>query len=512
MKNLLLEEDNLITSFLRDFSIQNRFDKNRIRKDNYLGGSISNYAKNLVMTFPTLCDDSLSPTTASMISRAHERNIVTMLELLFSSAQLRGTDGVDVLKKIHNNIDMDMSVDDYIDTIGQIATAANESSDFKINEGQIRRVVSEMVRELKEPKRSFPVNSFSENSLNDYTVYNHNNGVLIRETKVLNEDKYDPYNDPKFIANRVDAEKLNRFNNKSLDLKQKNLDLLHKKFKHQKTQDQISNGRDKARLGFEKERLKLNRQEFDHQKNRAKAQDKKDQLMANQMMADNISKQLLDQDVKKANEMQPALMIVRYSELDGDGNIYDQRPFVAGVKSRLIPVDSVDIVERLIVKNKTKINFLNFIRATTGEIHLVKDFLLSIKQAKIDAKNAVKKGPAAKMWNVLANRSTKNNLNKLRKKGNDASCITTLVVNQETVNIMKKEYDFDLEKYKNAKMIMDSYNLLGLIIADESIEVVKFLYAGNTMWEQQAYSYLERESNDNSYRKVINLIGKMNGR
>ena len=116
------------------------------------------------------------------------------------------------------------------------------------------------------------------------------------------------------------------------------------------------------------------------------------------------------------------------------------------------------------------------------------------------------------MWNVLSNRSIKNNFNKLRRKGNDASSITTLVVNQETVNVMKNEFDFDLENIRNARMIMDAYNFLGIIIADESIEVVKALYAGNDSWEQQAYSYLEKESNDNSYRKVINLMGKMNGR
>ena len=76
---------------------------------------------------------------------------------------------------------------------------------------------------------------------------------------------------------------------------------------------------------------------------------------------------------------------------------------------------------------------------------------------------------------------------------------------------MKKEHDFDIENPKNAKMIMDAYNLLALIIADESIEVCKFLYNGNTVFEEQSYNYLERESNDNSYKKVINLIGKMNG-
>lgn len=49
---------------------------------------------------------------------------------------------------------------------------------------------------------------------------------------------------------------------------------------------------------------------------------------------------------------------------------------------------------------------------------------------------------------------------------------------------------------------------MGIIIADESIDVAKFFYAGNDSWEQQAYSFLQKESNDNSYKKVINLLNK----
>ena len=84
-----------------------RHSRNKTIKDNapsYLGGSISNYTKNLVMTFPVLCDNSLPPETASMISRANERNIVAMLEMLFASMQLKGTDGMEVLSRIHKNI------------------------------------------------------------------------------------------------------------------------------------------------------------------------------------------------------------------------------------------------------------------------------------------------------------------------------------------------------------------------------------------------------------------------
>lgn len=493
MKNLLTEDDNIVSSFLKDFSIENRFDKNRIKQDNYLSGSISNYAKNLVMTFPTMCDDSLSPSTASMISKAHERNIITMLQLLFSSAQLRGNDGVEVLSKIHKNLNVDMSIDDYIDNIGKIATG--ESSKEILSNRDFIVITNEMVRELKKPKHSFPVDSFSERSLNEYTITDSYGKTIIREDDALDRriHNHKVYDDT--IKNNLTRAGLKNQRDKYAKDSKYREEKDKKDFKYRKRND--------------KKDRKVKRDELQHKIDNDEI---RNAISVSQMANDNIQHQLLDQDVKKANELQPSLMVIRYNYVDSDGKIYNQIPFVAGVKSRLISVDSRDIVERLIVKNKTKVNFLNFIRATTGEIKFGRDFLLSVKQAKIDAKNAVKKGPAAKMWNVLSNRSIKNNFNKLRRKGNDASSITTLVINQETVNVMKNEFDFDLENIRNARMIMDAYNFLGIIIADESIEVVKVLYAGNDSWEQQAYSYLEKESNDNSYRKVINLMGKMNGR
>ena len=222
-----------------------------------------------------------------------------------------------------------------------------------------------------------------------------------------------------------------------------------------------------------------------------------------------FQKRLLDVDVKKANELQPSLMIVNFNTINTDGKIYGASSFIVGVKSRLISVDSMDIVERIVAKNTTKINFTNFIKATTGEIRFVKDFLLSIDQAKIDAKNASKKGMAAMMWKTLENRSIKNNWNRIKRSGNDASAITVLVISQETVNSLLKYHDFDITKIKNAKFVMDTYNLMGIIICDESIEAAKFLYAGNDMWETQAYSYLEKEGKQaTDYKKTINLLNK----
>ena len=453
----------------------------------YLKGSISNYTKDLIMTFPMLCDDSLPPSTASMISRANEKNIVTMLEMLFASMSLSGENGVEVLSQIHKNISSNPSIDDVIDVVDNyVDKFYNESSD--ISERELKLIIKEMVEDLKIPKKSFPVESLNERSLNDYNVYNVHGNIVVKERLTTVTD--DQGNQIPVLS--YDDAELNNLSGN--DLK----DAINR-LNAQRTRQQMQDA-DAERLSSTKS-----------DKNQI------DQANLASYQTSVLSKQLFDQDIKKANELQPTLLIVRYfltDDSDKKNLLTNQKSFISGVKSRLIGVDSIDIIERLIAKNKTKVNFLNFIRATTGEIKLFRDFILCVDQAKIDSKNASKKGDAARMWKVLENRSSKNFIKKNGGKNrNDASAITTLVINQETANMMKKQYGFDIEKISNARMIMDSYNLLGLFIADESMEVVKSIYAGNDQFEQQAYSFIQRETSDEKLlKKTINLIGKSNAR
>lgn len=434
MKSLLEDGNKSLFSSVRRVLGLSKPDKNK--KDTYLNGSISSAAKDLIMTFPVMCDNSLPISTASMISKAHERNVITMLQLLFSAMQMNSKDGREVIASIHTNLKTNYSMDDVVDALDGISNAEEPGKaiynllgeNVQLSDRDLKNLINEMTEALKTMNKSFPVESLSETSLNDFTILNVNGNTIVREAapqkkEIVKEDN-------------------------------------------------------EVYLSAEK---------------------------------------LLDSDVKKANELAPSLMVVQYNELEDDAQggkkIFQKTSFVAGVKSRLIAVDSMDIVERIVSKNKTALNFLNFIRATTGEIHIVKDFLLSIDQAKIDAKNSVKKGQAARMWKALEARAIKNNRNKLRKEGNNASAITVLVLSQETVNFLKTKYDFDIENLKNATMILEAYNLMGLFIADESIEVVKSLYVGNSEFESTAYQYLRRENNNNSTEKAItNLLGQANRR
>ena len=533
----------------------------------YLNGSISDYANDLIMTFPVLIDDSLSPEICSMIGRANERNIVTMLQLLFSSAQMNGTDGKEIIKSIYGKVKPKMSIEDYIKAVDNYVNYDENVSVYgritpksqAITENLIQDTVKAMCECMKEGLFSFQFgDSINEESLDQYIVRKDKNDEIQVVKEAIGRhrsriddnpnnkyggtlfDQYANMNNAVFAANNpnvapvpqvpvrrgmksdlghsIDPEEIDNYETalrKSVDPEtgiympdprrgdlfdsKSNVHQLRKDYNDAlKTNAQIKSFNRQAKAAEDKNKFdriaQANKQKFDTYK----------------ADLDIAQHRILDTDIKKANELQPTLMTVQYNELDSDNSIYDRKVFVCGVKSRLIPTDPADIIDRIVVKNRTKINFVNLIRATTGEIRFMKDFVLSIDQAKIDAKNSIKKGEAAQLWKALETMSARNNLNKLRKAGNDASAITVLVINKETANLLKKQHKYDIEKPGNAKFIMDVYNLLGIFIVDESIEAVKVIYRGNSMYEQHAFSYLEKEANDKSYKKVINLMGQMN--
>lgn len=381
--------------------------------------SISRASKDLIMSFPVLCDNSIDPRTASMICKAIERKAVAMLQMIFASCSFEGQNGAEILKQWHNNIDgNNMSLDDYIDLCDTL-DSRNESTDMRRS---FNEAVNNIKLEMRNGDKSYPTSSFSENSINDYKVTTRYGNVVVTEAG-------------------------------------------SKPFK-----------------GEEKENLK-NEMEY-------------------------FTKQLMDSDVKKCNELVPSLMIVRFNTMK-EGNVVTSQ-FVAGVKARLIPVDSYDIIDRIDTKNKDRAGLVNLIRATTKEISFVKDYLLAIDRAKIEAKKNSIRNKGNGIWKTLEKRATKSVWKRLIGKSNDAGCITTLVISQQVVNALKKDYNVNMADVKTASAIMDAYNLLCVVIVDESTEVARFLYDGEGWYEDISFTSLERESGDGSYKKVINLLSKMN--
>jgi hypothetical protein len=223
-------------------------------------------------------------------------------------------------------------------------------------------------------------------------------------------------------------------------------------------------------------------------------------------------KTLLPNDVKKANELMPTLMVVRfnqYQDSDGTCRVLASKTCVIGVKCKLYPIDFSDIAYRISSKTKEK-NFLNnLIRATTNEISFVRDFMFAVDKAKLDAKSYGAKGSSNKMWKVLERRSIKSKIRRSMKMDNDATAISTLVLSQNLVDYLKKTENLSLEKTNTCRLLMESYNLMSIVIVDETMEVAKFLFdTGEDDFEVISFNNLERESSDGSYRKVVNLLSK----
>lgn len=232
----------------------------------------------------------------------------------------------------------------------------------------------------------------------------------------------------------------------------------------------------------------------------------------NKTYADYFSKQILDGDYKKANELMPTSIVVNFQVRDNDGKMIDYNGGVVGIKAKLYPVSSEDIVKHVGEKVDDHKNWLvNFIRASTRETSFMKDFVLAIDKAKIDAMSlSDRRSSSDKMWKVLERRATNSRLKRSLNAGNSAAAITTLVLSQEEVEYMRKYNNVDIERIPNVLGLFESLSLMCLVIVDETLEVAKFIYDENDpMWETISFTHLERESNDNTYKRVVNLMTKV---
>lgn len=234
-----------------------------------------------------------------------------------------------------------------------------------------------------------------------------------------------------------------------------------------------------------------------------------DRVDLNKTASEMFSKQLLDSDVKKANELQPTQMVIHFTSCGMEGDPVNTSA-VIGVKAKLYPIDSMDIINRIKLKNQDNNGFNKFLRASTREISFWKDFVFAIDKAKIDAISNSKRGSSSKFWKVLERRALKSKLRRSLRGTNDATAITTLVISGEEVEYLKKMENIDISKESVMRPIMESYNLMGVVIVDESMENAKFLFdTADDIYETVSFNHLEREASDNNYKKVVNLMTKL---
>jgi len=456
--------------------------------------SIARATRDLTMSFPLLCSDTISPSTAALISKAVERNNVSMLQMFIAAYHISANNGIEAIRMVHTNLDNSFRAEDLIDAVMGTCDYKGffEMSEIK-NMTDCTRPPINYTRFLEQARVDFlntcniryPESSFSENSVADYIITNRFNSGI----SVLKEAKGTVLND-KDLADAV-----NKAANSNLD------DL----FKMEK--DSYNRAKDALKYTLERRKNSLEREKFNHDKKRERIEDEKDFARSTREL---FFRQLLDSDVKKANELQPTLMVVPFYYRDANGN-EQAHEFIAGVKSRLITCSSEEIIDQISRFNKNGVNLNNLIRANTKEISFAKEFIGGIEQAKIDAKKNSKLSGTSPIWRMLQRRSSKSGIKLLaRTKGskNAAAAITTLVITAQEADYIMENHGVNINNPAVAREFMESYNLLCLIIVDEQTEIAKFLYDGEKYFADYSFSSLDKDNNSNDTRKLISLLNK----
>lgn len=414
--------------------------------------SIARASAGLIFTYPVLCSSSLGIKSCTMVSKALERRNVTMLQILLAANQRTNQNIMDYLKDFHTNLDFDkMSLEDFVDVITESGTYAKMISKPEY-----------LLEMMPLREKNAALEDFRENT--NYFFEEDVNENYIGRFKLLKRNGYDTIIEADSNTDSDDDKKKNQTQTKDKAFKTINV-----------------SGRDYT---------------YD-----SDADD------VNKMTSPNIdSNRLLSSEIKKANEMVPTLMLINTIDPSTGANMQS----VVGVKSRMISVPSGEVVGRILANYQDSNNLLKFIKLTTRETSFIKDFLLAVDNAKLDAINNSKKGSATALFNALERRSQSGKIRKMAKTEKQfAKAIATLVISQEDVEDLKKMNGIDVESIRIIKPIMEKLNLLYFVIIDESSESIKILIDGSDDYEVYPFSALEKENKDDTYKKVINLMAKM---
>lgn len=519
-------------------------------KRNQFKGSITSQANNLIMTFPVLMSNTISPHTALMLSKAIERKCVVMLQMLFASDALisaAGEGGVrDVIQQYYTGIDFKtMTVDDVMKVMEKLDLTESQKTELTFAINDAKKILEQTnIMALNMPVYESNINedALSSFSMNGDTVIQEAKGKsgsapksiipdapdlsdydkIQKRIENLSKDiranrKYHGNADERAAARKADIDAMNAniaYAKTMLDRRNANIEW--DQMTKQERQQNLENLLKITKAAVDRKELTLAMNKDAREQERVAREVIMHNLQVDQMWGqivgqrvDFMKKQLLDSDVKKANEMVPSMLIVDFKVEGGPELI--KGTGIVGIKTRIVPVDSAEIVDRIASKSKSRAGLVNLIRATTGETKFMKDFVLNVDRAKVDAIARSHKGSVSPMWRVLERRATKQSIRKALAQRNDASPITTLVITEEEVEYLKKTQAIDLNNVAVANDMLEAYNLMGLCIVDEAAEVVKCLWDGEmTAFEPVSFLAMEKEDSNNGgmYKKVINLLAQ----
>lgn len=217
-----------------------------------------------------------------------------------------------------------------------------------------------------------------------------------------------------------------------------------------------------------------------------------------------------DADVKKCNEMIPTIVPVTISFINGmdKGNSHVlEKAFNVAVKTSVHPVSSEEMVLNIKKASERSNGIFSFIKATTGEISILKDFILMSNQTKADHVDK-----SSGIWNKLRERRMQSSIRNIFRYTKGLIPNTTLVLSIAEVDFLKNEHNVDVMSTRVALGIIKEYFLAGLLIVDEGSEILYSIDDSSSSFDQMTFGALSREMDKSSDLKtVVNLMKTRGG-
>ena len=438
-----------------------------ISKKNPSIKSITRANKDLTMTFPVMVSNTVDPASAQLVSRALERKFVTLTQMLLSAISITSSkDAIDHLKNVHSNLDLSslFDVDDYL-AISQEATA-----NHIFDAAEIKAVYEAFRQERLHAKPLSHLHEFLSKDVTD---------AIARQPRVAGNIANRKFND---LSDEDKARAMNYYGsdtvtrNKALEKQNKSLTQQLKDIERANSKLSNSNSNLQSRL--------------DDIRNNSRA---------------GLVKLGKDQDYKKANELQPTLLQIQFISTNDNNDPITVDAYV-GIKTKIYCVDSADIANHIVSKRSYNFSLYNLIKATSGEIEFWRDFVFAIKKAKIDAVSNTNRGSSSKLWKVLERSALASKINRFMSARNDATAITTLMMSAYDVEMLRKMEDIDISDSRVARKLMDDYNLVGIVIVDDSTESAKIIFdTGDDEYEPYTFKTLKRDDKMD-YKQMIQLL------
>ena len=221
---------------------------------------------------------------------------------------------------------------------------------------------------------------------------------------------------------------------------------------------------------------------------------------------------LMNNEVKKANELAPTLLHIRVIARDkskkSDGGAY-YVDFVVGVKATMHPINSEEMINEVTNACRYHDELFRFIRWTTGEINFFSDFLLNLK----DSREAVsqEQGGGSPWWNRLQRMRVIANFKARVFMKNRILPNASIAITQQEVDYIKNTFGFNLMDPRFAEDVMNRYYLLCFIVVDESMEIVHFKYDGQKSFDTLSFSGLQKENSDaaRNFRDILKAVQRV---